>query len=251
MTLKDNVVIVTGASKGIGRATSLALAREGAHVLAVARSAALLDELAVLSSDVPGEVIAAPADVAQREQVEEVVKQALNRYGKVDILVNNAGVEWVKPIEDVTDDEYSATLDVNLKGTFLFCRAVIPTMKMQKYGLIINISSTGGLRGFGGDAVYSASKFGVIGFTEALDEELRPFGIRVSYIAPGATNTELGVDHWSPPDDPYRPYYLQPEDVARAIVFVASQPPHVAVAQMLVLPTIEPRYAPFLPIEEK
>ncbi|NIQ78369.1 MAG: SDR family NAD(P)-dependent oxidoreductase [Anaerolineae bacterium] len=251
MSIKDSIIIVTGASKGIGRATALAFAREGAHVLAVARSSSLLDELAVQASTLPAEIVAAPADVTQCEQVEAVVSLALTRYGRIDVLVNNAGVELVKPVETFTDDDYAAMLDTNLKGIFLFTRAVVPSMKAQRSGLVINIASTAGLRGFAGDALYCASKFGVVGLTEALDEELRKFGIRVSCISPGATNTELAKDTWSPPDDPYRPHFLQPEDVARAILYVASQPPHVTVGQILLLPTVEPRYSPLLPLGEE
>jgi NADP-dependent 3-hydroxy acid dehydrogenase YdfG len=249
MGRQDRIVIVTGASKGIGRATALAFGRHGDRVIAVARSAALLEALVSEAGDLPGEIHAAPADITQRIAVEQVVAQTLDHFGRIDVLVNNAGVERVKPVEQVTDEDYDVTLDTSLKGTFYFVRAVVPVMKTQRGGMIINVSSTAGLRGFAEDAVYCAAKFGVAGLSDALDDELRSFGIRVCCIFPGATNTDLAKDTWSPPDDPYRPYFLQPEDVARAILFVANQPAQVAIESIVLRPTIEPPYSPTLPLD--
>lgn len=247
----DSVVIVTGASKGIGRATALAFARAGAHTLAVARSMNLLERLEEEAAELSGEIVAMPADVTQREQVEAVVKEAVTEYGCVDVLVNNAGIERVKPLDDVTDDDYAATIDTNLKGVFLFTRAVVPTMKGQRSGLIINVASTAGVRGFANDTIYCASKFGVVGFTDALDEELREFGIRVTCVSPGAVNTELAKDTWSPPDDPYRPHFLQPEDLAAMILFIASQPPRVTIPHVHMRSLVEPPYSSVLPLEKE
>lgn len=246
----DSVIIVTGASKGIGRATALAFARAGAHALAVARSVNLLERLEEEAAGLPGEIVAMPADVTQREQVEAVVKTAVTQYGCVDVLVNNAGIERVKPLDDVTDADYAATIDTNLKGVFLFTRAVVSTMKDQRSGLIINVASTAGVRGFANDAIYCASKFGVVGFTDALDEELREFGIRVTCVSPGAVNTELAKDTWSPPDDPYRPHFLQPEDLAAMMLFIASQPPRVTIPHVHMRPLVEPPYSSVLPLED-
>lgn len=251
MQFKDRVVIVTGASKGIGRTTALGFAEGGATVFAVARNQGLLEALAAESEALAGQIIASPADVRQRPQVEKVVTEAQQRAGRIDILVNNAGIERVRPLDEVSDEEFAATIDTNLKGTFLFIRAVLPGMKAQKTGHIINVSSSAGLRGFAEDAVYCASKFGVMGLTDALDEELRGYGIRVSAVAPGAVDTDLAKDTWSPPDDPYRPHFLQPEDVANAILFVAAQPRHVTVPLITLLPLIEPPYSPPLPLEQE
>jgi NADP-dependent 3-hydroxy acid dehydrogenase YdfG len=250
MSVKDRIHIVTGASKGIGRATALALAREGGRVVGVARTGSLLDTLVAGATDLPGQIVAAPADITQRDEVEQVVRQTVERFGRIDVLVNNAGVELPKPLETFTDDDYASMMDTNLKAVFYFARAVIPLMKEQRSGLIINIASTAGHRGFGGDSVYCATKFGVVGLTDALDEELREFGIRVTCISPGATNTELAKETWSPPDDPYRRHYLQPEDVAGAILYVSSQPPHVSIRRLDLLPLIEPPYSAVLPIDE-
>jgi NADP-dependent 3-hydroxy acid dehydrogenase YdfG len=249
MGTAGSTIIVTGASKGIGRATALALAERGGRVVAVARTTSALAELESAAAGLAGEILAAPADITRRGQVEGVVQQTIGHYGRVDVLVNNAGVELPKPIDTFTDDEYALMLETNLTGVFYAIRAVVPIMKAQRSGLIINIASTAGHRGFGGDSVYCASKFGVVGLTDALDEELRQFGIRVSCISPGATNTELAKETWSPPDDPYRPYFLQPEDVAGAVVFVVDQPPRVTVPRINMIPLVEPLYSAMLPLE--
>lgn len=248
MSIEKQAVMVTGASRGIGRATALALAREGGKVLAVARTATLLAELAEQASGLPGQIVPAAADVTQRDQAEAAVTKAIEQFGRIDALVNCAGVELPKPVEEFTDEEYARMLDTNLKAIFYLVRAVVPIMKQQRSGLIVNIASTAGHRGFAGDSVYCASKFGVVGLTDALDEELRPFGIRVSCISPGAADTDLAKGTWSPPDDPYRAHFLRPEDVARAVLFVVSQPPHVTIPRLSILPLVEPPYSPFLPI---
>jgi 3-oxoacyl-[acyl-carrier protein] reductase len=240
--------LVTGASRGIGRATALALARQGFRVAAIARRMDLLDELARQSIDLPVRILPVQADITIRSEVDAAVRTIADRFGRIDVLVNNAGVEMVKPVENVSDEELDATVDTNLKGAFYFVRAVVPLMKAQHSGLIINISSTAGQRGFAEDAIYCASKFGIVGFSDALDDELRKFGICVCCISPGAVNTDLASATWSPPDDPYRPYYLQPEDVARVIQFVASQPEHVAIESIVLRPSIEPPYSPPLPL---
>jgi NADP-dependent 3-hydroxy acid dehydrogenase YdfG len=248
--IEKQAILVTGASKGIGRATALALAERGGRVLAVARTSSLLDNLASRSATLPGQIVPVPTDITRRAQVEAAVNRAVQLFGRLDVLVNNAGVELPKPVEEFSDDEYAQMLDTNLKAVFFFVRAAVPIMKQQRSGLIVNVASTAGHRGFGGDSVYCASKFGVVGLTDALDEELRPFGIRVSVISPGATNTELAKETWSPPDDPYRPHFLQPEDVASAVVFVVGQPRHVTVPRLTMIPRIEPLYSSILPLEE-
>jgi 3-oxoacyl-[acyl-carrier protein] reductase len=251
MGAQNRVAIVTGASKGIGREITFALVQQGFHVLAVARSTHLLNKLVQETVSLPGKLIIAHADVTRRDEVDAAVKKALEYLGHIDVLVNNAGVELVKPVETVSDDEYAATMDTNLKELFHFTRAVVPHMKIQGSGLIINISSTAGQRGFAEDAIYCASKFGVVGFSDALDEELRKFGIRICCISPGAVNTDLAKDTWSPLSDPYRPHYLQPQDVARVVLFVVDQPDHVAIESIILRSMVEPPYSPPLPLVGK
>ena len=139
-------------------------------------------------------------------------------------------------------------VDTNLRGVFNFTRAVIPAMKVRRRGQILSVASVAGIRGFAEDAVYTASKYGVVGFSDALDEELRTTGIRVGCICPGAVATDLAAP-WLPTDDPRRPYVLQPEDVAGALWYAASQPGHVAVGLVILRPLIEPPHSPMLSAE--
>jgi NAD(P)-dependent dehydrogenase (short-subunit alcohol dehydrogenase family) len=240
MSLQDRVMIVTGASRGIGLATAQMLAAAGAHVFGVARTTP-----AVV---VPG-VTFMQADVRQRADVERVVKAVLDETGRIDTLVNNAGIEVVKPLSETTDTEYDQMLDTNLKGPYFFSKAVLPVMQRQHAGHLIFVNSVSGVRGFAEDAVYCASKHGLTGLADALGEELRKHGIRVTSIHPGATDTPLAFDSWSPPDDPRRPYFLKAEDVAEAVVYAASQPPHVVIKQIVIQPLIEPSYSEFLPLD--
>ncbi len=236
MSLEKKTAIVTGGSRGIGLATSKALALEGARVFAIARGASI-DE------DQAENITLLTTDVRNWAQVQECVKHVRKDTGNIDILVNNAGVEIIKPLADTTEEDYDKVLDTNLKGAFLFTSAVLPAMQAQRSGHLIYVNSVCGLRGYAEDAIYCASKYGLAGLADALDEELRLDGIRVTSIHPGATDTALSIETWAPPDDPHRPYFLDPEDVARAVVFVASQPAHVVVSQVVLRPLIEPPYS--------
>jgi NAD(P)-dependent dehydrogenase (short-subunit alcohol dehydrogenase family) len=240
MSLHRKAAIVTGASRGIGLETARQMAKAGARVYGVARS---------IPDPMPDNVAMLTADMRIRSQVDNVIQRVLNEAGHVDILVSNAGVEIVKPFEQVTNEEYDVMLDTNLKGAFHLIQAALPAMRRQKSGHIIIVNSVAGIRGFAEDAVYCASKYGLTGLADALDEELRGQGIRVTGIHPGATNTPLAYDSWAPPDDPRRPYFLQPDDVAEAVVYAASQPARVVIRQIIVQPMIEPPYSDFLPVE--
>lgn len=246
--MTDQVVIVTGASRGVGRATALRLARDGAGVVALARDErrlhALLDDL----GGGTGTVVPLVGDVRSGETAARAVELALERFGRLDAVVNNAGIERVRPLDEVSDDDYDATLDTNLRGPFNLIRAALPHMKAHRRGTLLTIASVAAIRGYPDDAVYTASKFGVLGLNDALEEELRPFGIRVCVICPGAINTDLAIESWSPPDDPYRPHYLQPGDIADAVAWVLGQPARVVVGRIVLRPLVEPPYGPTLPL---
>lgn len=247
-SLHGMVTVVTGASRGVGRATALRFASEGLTVVAVARDRGRLDTLAAEASAVGGRVIPRTGDVREASDVQRIVDETESDLGPVEILINNAGVERVKPVEAVTDVDYAEMVDTNLRGVFNFTRAVVPGMKARRRGQILSVASIAGIRGFAEDAVYTASKFGVVGFSDALDEELRPFGIRVGCICPGAIATDLSAP-WLPPDDPRRAHALQPADVADALWYAASQPAHVAVGLIVLRPVIEPPHSPMLAAE--
>jgi 3-oxoacyl-[acyl-carrier protein] reductase len=247
-SLAGVVTVVTGASRGVGRATALRFAAEGLTVVAVARDRGRLDALAAEASAAGGRVVPMTGDVREASDARRVVDDTERDLGPIEILVNNAGVERVKPLEAVTDADYAEMVDTNLRGVFNFTRAVVPGMKARRRGQILSVGSIAGIRGFAEDAVYTASKFGVVGFSDALDEELRPFGIRVGCICPGAIATDLSAP-WLPPDDPRRPHALQPEDVADALWYAASQRAHVAVGLVVLRPMIEPPHSPMLSVE--
>jgi 3-oxoacyl-[acyl-carrier protein] reductase len=243
--LAGRVAVVTGASRGVGRATAIRLAAEGATVVGIARGADGLASLLGEADGLPGSIETTAVDIRSAGAVERAFAGLEQRLGRIDILVNNAGVERVKPLDAVTDEDYEATLDTNLRGAFHCIRAALPLMKARRSGHIVSVSSAAGIRGFGEDAVYCASKFGVVGLMDALDEELRPFGIRVTTICPGAIDTSLVT--WAEPG--YREHFLQPADVAEAIAYAVGQPAHVTVGLVVVRPFVEPPYSDLLSLE--
>jgi len=242
MPINDKVVIVTGASRGIGLAIAQTLSAAGAKVFGVARTMPS-------ARPAPGGVRFVQADIRFAVQVDRAVASILGETGKVDILVNNAGLEHFLGLEDTDEGKYNETLDTNLRGAFLFTRAVLPSFQARRTGHVLFINSVSGLRGFAQDSVYCASKWGLAGFADSLEEELRPHGVRVTSIFPGATDTDLPAGSWAAPDDPRRAFFLTPEDIARAALFALDQPAHVAISRIVVRPMIEPPYSDFLPLE--
>jgi 3-oxoacyl-[acyl-carrier protein] reductase len=191
MKLAGAVAVITGSGTGIGRATALSFAEQGATVIACGRRYSPLIETAQLIQQGGTDVLAIPTDVRDYVQVNKMMQAALERFGRVDVLVNNAGAAIQRPIHETTEEEWDRILDTNLKGTFLCCKVALPSMIEAGSGVIINVSSILGLTGIANFGAYCASKFGVIGFTQALGEELKPKGIRVFAVCPGPTQTDL------------------------------------------------------------
>src|SRR5205085_5230413 len=210
MNYQGKAAIVTGGTRGIGRAIAEALAREGMNVCVGARS---VDEVKQTVREVEsvGEVSAAGAvcDVRVYEECEALVAHGVEELGGVDVLVNNAGIGLFKPVEETSAEEFRAVLETNLFGVFHCCRAVLPEMKRRGGGYIVNISSLAGANPHPSMAAYNASKFGLNSFSEALMQEVRHDRIKVSYVMPGSVNTEFGGGTVS--DE--RAWQLQPEDV--------------------------------------
>lgn len=235
--LENQVAIVTGAGRGAGRAIALTLAREGASVVAVARTREHLDQLAAEIAAANGVCEAISADVASPADARRIAAQALERFGRIDALINNAGIGGpISSVEETPVDEWRRTLDVNLTGPFLCSQAVLPAMKEQQSGHIIMISSGAGKQGYPNMAAYCASKFGLHGLAQSLAAEVSDLNIRVSTILPGSiaeTNFSGQRKGWMP-----RPgaKYLRPEDIADAMLFLLCQPSSAWTQEMSLWP---------------
>ncbi|QTA89499.1 SDR family NAD(P)-dependent oxidoreductase [Desulfonema magnum] len=192
MLLEGKNAIVSGGSQGIGTATSVEFAREGANVCILYRKHA--DEAKRLVKEIQEmgrKAIAVQCDIASFADAERVVKTTVEEFGGVDILVNNAGMNWDGVCWKMTEEQWDRVIEVNLKGYFNFVRQVAPIFKDQKYGKIINVTSINGLRGKFGQSNYSASKAGIVGYTKALAKELGGFGVNVNAVAPGLIETTM------------------------------------------------------------
>jgi 3-oxoacyl-[acyl-carrier protein] reductase len=229
--LRGKNAIVTGGSQGIGTSTSLELAREGANICLTYRkhkkeAFKITDKIEKMGR----KAIALQCDTSSFIEAEQVVKTAVDAFGSLDILVNNAGMNWDGVFWKMTEEQWDRVLEVNLKGYFNFTRQIVPLLKAQKSGKIVNVTSINGLRGKFGQTNYSASKAGIIGFTKALAKEMGAFGINVNAVAPGLIETamlreaeardkiiELALD------EIVLKRVGQPEDLAHVIVFLASQ----------------------------
>jgi 3-oxoacyl-[acyl-carrier protein] reductase len=215
MDLNKKVAIVTGGTKGIGRGIVEALVREGVNVCVSARKRNEIDEtVQELNTLRTGSAAGIVADVCNYAQVQALFERAVSVFGGVDILINNAGIGIFGPIEEMAVEDFRAVLETNIFGVFHCCREAIPLMRARGGGYIINISSLAGVNAHPKMAAYNASKFGLNGFSEALMQEVRHDGIKVSYIMPGSVNTEFGGDSL----DESKAWQLTPADIAKVVI---------------------------------
>ena len=221
--LIGKVALVTGASAGIGKACALALVAEGAKVVLVARRKDRLDELIAQIQASGGQALAVVGDARDEQTALNAVAGSLEKFGKIDILINNAGVGNYKNLVDTSAEDYDEMMDSNVRSTFLFSRHVVPGMIAQKSGTVLMISSMAGIYGFGGEAVYCATKFAQVGFAQALDKELRPHGIKVGLICPGGVKTEFALGKGRTEESVAQSGMLEPEDVAAATLLACTQ----------------------------
>lgn len=238
--LKDQVAIVTGASKGIGRASARGLAAEGAAIVAVARSADKLESLRDEIERGGGRCIIVAGDVAEEATAKKAVALAEDGFGRIDILLNNAGIGSYADFLDYEVDDYDAIMNTNMRSTFLFTRHAVPLMKAARRGLILQVSSQAGIRGFTREAVYCASKHAQVGFTNALRIELQPFGIKVAVLCPAGVKTEFAIGKGRTPEFVEAAGFLEAEDVADAVIFAATQRPNARMTQINLIALDEP-----------
>ena len=236
--LSDKVAIVTGASRGIGRAIALALASQGAKVVASARNGEALAQLAEEIKAQGGDALAVVGDVALEDDANNLVKQAVEAYGQVDVFINNAGITRDGLLLRMKNDDWDAVLDTNLKGAFLCTRAVAKVMSKQRSGRIINISSVVGEMGNAGQANYCASKAGLLGLTKSVARELARRNVTVNAITPGFITTEMTEDMTEKAQEAMteqiplgRPGSAA--DVANAVIFLASDQSAYITGQVL------------------
>ena len=215
-TLKGKVAFITGAGRGIGKATAIALAKEGVNLGIMATTESNLKDVASVVEGLGVKVAYSAVDVSSLEQVQQAIERITNQIGKADILINCAGVSKFATLLDMDPEEWKKIIDVNLMGTYYVTRTVLPQLIEKNSGDVINISSTNGLGGAATSSAYSASKFGVIGLTESVAQEVRRNNIRVSALTPSTVATDMAIDLNLIPENDEK--YMQPEDIAELIV---------------------------------
>ena len=239
--IEGKVVVITGASSGLGEATARLLSSQGASLVLGARRIERLKSLADELNAGGGKVLAIATDVTRYDQVKSLVDSAVQTYGRIDVMINNAGLMPNSPLERLKIDDWNRTIDVNIKGVLYGIAAALPYMKQQKAGHIINVSSIAGHKVRPGNAVYAATKHAVLALSEGLRLEVKPYNIRTTVISPGAVLTEL-PDSITEPDvaENTRKIYevaIPADSFARAVVFAISQPEDVDVNEILFRPT--------------
>jgi NAD(P)-dependent dehydrogenase (short-subunit alcohol dehydrogenase family) len=237
--LTDKVALVTGGTRGIGSSIAEALLAEGAKVFVCGRDpAALRSALEDLERRGRGRVHGMAADVRHYQDCRRLVQAAAERFDGLDILVNNAGIGVFRPVDQLTPEEWDATIATNLSGAFYCCREAIPLMRQRGGGYIFNISSLAGVNPFAGGSAYNASKFGLNGFSEALMQDVRYDGIRVSYIMPGSVATDFGG---APGSRKAEAWKLTGEDVAKAVIDLYKFPQSALASRIEMRPSQPPR----------
>lgn len=234
LQLHSKTALITGASAGIGRATALALAAQGANIVVTARREARLADLCSEIHSTGGKAVFHVGDAAAESTAQAAIALAITTFGALDILINNAGVGSYKNLVDTSAEDYDTMMDTNMKSGFLFSRQAAPLMIAQHSGTILFISSIAGLTGIAGEAIYSASKFAQVGFSQALDAELRKHNIKVGVICPGGVKSEFGLGRGRTEEFIRDSHMMHSEEVAEAIVFACTQPANVRVPQLLV-----------------
>nr|WP_320012770.1 SDR family oxidoreductase [uncultured Desulfobulbus sp.] len=242
--INGKIIVITGASSGLGEATARRLSEQGATVVLAARRSDRITALAEELKSQGGQALAVTTDVTKVEQVQALVDATVETYGRIDVMINNAGLMPHSPLERLKIDDWDAMIDVNLKGVLYGIAAALPYMKNQKSGHFINVSSVAGHTVRAGAAVYAATKFAVRALSEGLRQEVKPYNIRTTVISPGAVATELPKsitegDVFEAVQGFYEQYAIPADSFARAVAFAISQPKDVDINEILFRPTVQ------------
>ncbi|MBI3195720.1 MAG: SDR family NAD(P)-dependent oxidoreductase [Ignavibacteriae bacterium] len=232
--MHNKVAIVTGAGKGIGKAIALALAKQGCDVVVASRTQSDIDSVAKQIEQLGRKSLALRCDVSVEDDVQRLIDETFKQFGKIDILVNNAGIGTFASVADLSVSDFDKMWGTNMRGTFLCTKSVLPYMKEQKSGEIINIASLAGRNAFKGGAGYAATKWAMIGFARCLMLEVREHNIRVITICPGSVDTEFHTESTKDKDTGRVP---KAEDIAQIVVDALKMPRHVMVSEIDVRPT--------------
>lgn len=238
-SLRGKVAVVTGGTRGIGLSIARKLLAGGAKVFICGRNAEHLKAaLVTMGKKSDGNVDGVAADVRRYEDCQKVVQGAAEKFGGIDILINNAGLGYFKPVDQLTPEEWDEIIQTNLSGVFYCCREAIPLLRKRGGGYIFNISSLAGVNPFAGGSAYNASKFGLNGFSEAMMQDVRHDGIRVSYIMPGSVDTDFGA---VPGSQSGASWKLTGEDIAKAVVDLYQFPKTALASRIEMRPSQPPR----------
>ncbi len=242
--IKGKVIVITGASSGLGEASARYLSEQGASVVIGARRTEKIKSIAEEITNSGGKAIAVTTDVTKYDQVKKLVDTAIEKFNRIDVIINNAGLMQQSPLESLKIDEWNNMIDINIKGVLFGIAAALPYMKKQKSGHIINVSSVAGHTVRAGGAIYSATKHAVRIISEGLRQEVKPYDLRTTIISPGAVETELPnhISHKASAEGIqgfYKEYAIPADSFARAVAFAISQPEDMDVNEILYRPTAQ------------
>ena len=233
--LSGQVAVITGANSGIGRATARALSRAGAHVVLAARTRSTLEAVAHECSRNSAQALAIPTDVCNESDIQGLMSQTAERFGRLDILVTSAGGATFGPIIESRTEDWDLLMNVNLRGTYLCCRHALTHMLARKSGHILNVLSIASQMILPGSSAYTASKFGALGLTKVIAAEVRSEGVKVTAVIPGAVNTPLWDKSGGDLD---RAQMLSADDVANAMLNVIAQPASIHTDELVLMPPL-------------
>ncbi|KHE73219.1 SDR family oxidoreductase [Halobacillus sp. BBL2006] len=234
--LRDQVAVVTGASRGIGKEIASQLAAKGVRLALLGSSEDIHNTKEELEEKGFSNILSFTADVSNENDIDHVIQATKNAFGKVDILINNAGKGEFKPVEDVTVEEWQNTFEINVQGVFLASKAVLPLMKKQKFGTIVTVASDVSRYTIENGSLYTATKYAVQGFMGSLAQEVREHGIRVGTVNPGMVDTYFANGTQG---DPEKADWLKVQDIAEAVVYMVQAPKHMVVDELHVHPLIQ------------